>query len=299
MNPPASNRPYYTGMLCVAVTSLGWGLNWPAMKYLIQECPPLFARGAAGLAAALGFYVLARLTHERRTAHDTPARTVMLGAFFNVFAWMGFATLSLRWLTAGQGALIVYTMPIWTALWAWALRGARPTLQALAGLGLSILGLAVLFGGGDTGGPPLVGVVAALAAAVLFGLSSVILKPPRDIPPFTLLAWQLAAGSLPMLLIDLWIARPSLAAISPLGWSLLAYMAVFPMGVCYLAWFGALRRLPATTASAGTMLTPLIGAYAGAVSLGEPFGARELVAVVLTIGGVLLVMGRRSGAIAS
>jgi len=33
--------------------------------------------------------------------------------FLTVFAWMGFTTLSLRWLSAGREALLVYTMPVW------------------------------------------------------------------------------------------------------------------------------------------------------------------------------------------
>jgi drug/metabolite transporter (DMT)-like permease len=42
------------GLLCLAVTAVGWGLNWPIIKLVLQEWPPLFARGSAGGVAALG-----------------------------------------------------------------------------------------------------------------------------------------------------------------------------------------------------------------------------------------------------
>jgi drug/metabolite transporter (DMT)-like permease len=32
---------------------------------------------------------------------------------------MGLSTLSLLWLDAGQGALLVYSMPIWATILAW------------------------------------------------------------------------------------------------------------------------------------------------------------------------------------
>ena len=41
------------GFICLLVTSVGWGLNWPAMKVLLRELPPLFARRAAGSVAGL------------------------------------------------------------------------------------------------------------------------------------------------------------------------------------------------------------------------------------------------------
>ena len=31
----------------LAVTSVGWGFNWPVTKYLLSELPPLTMRGTA------------------------------------------------------------------------------------------------------------------------------------------------------------------------------------------------------------------------------------------------------------
>jgi drug/metabolite transporter (DMT)-like permease len=42
-----------TGLIYLLITAIGWGLNWPAMKILLREWPPLFSRGVAGLVAAL------------------------------------------------------------------------------------------------------------------------------------------------------------------------------------------------------------------------------------------------------
>jgi drug/metabolite transporter (DMT)-like permease len=47
------------------------------------------------------------------------------------------------------------------------------------------------------------------------------------------------------------------------------------MGVCYLAWLAALRRLPAETAAVATLLTPIIGVSAAAIALGETSGVRK------------------------
>ena len=33
------------GLLFLAITSVGWGFNWPINKYLLSELPPLTMRG--------------------------------------------------------------------------------------------------------------------------------------------------------------------------------------------------------------------------------------------------------------
>ena len=49
MRPIADPGSRGAGIACLLVTAIGWGLNWPAMKQLMLELPPLFARGVAGL----------------------------------------------------------------------------------------------------------------------------------------------------------------------------------------------------------------------------------------------------------
>ena len=41
-----------------------------------------------------------------------------------------------------------------------------------------------------------------------------------------------------------------------------------------------------------TLLTPLVGVVAAALALGEPLGAREALALALTLGGVALALGK-------
>ena len=69
-------------------------------------------------------------------------------------------------------------------------------------------------------------------------------------------------------------------------------MATFAMGICYLTWFVALRRLSPAVASTGMLLVPLTGTLSASLALGEPLGAREVLATALTLGGVVLALKR-------
>lgn len=220
----------------------------------------------------------------------------MIAAFFNVTIWMGFSTLSMQWLSAGQGAQLVYTMPIWAVLLAWPITGQRPTPASVLGLGLCLAGVMMLLGNDNAslGMSKALGVFFALAAAVLFALATVALKQPTLLP-LANAVWQLGIGSLPMLAYGWLFESPDLARVTAVGWSVFIYMVLVPMGICYVAWFYALKKLPPTTASISTLLTPIVGVLAGAAMLGEPIGINEFSALALTLTGVACALiNRRS-----
>jgi drug/metabolite transporter (DMT)-like permease len=274
------------------VTALGWGLNWPIIKLILREWPPLFARGTAGLVAALGLAVMARMRGERLAVPLSAVGRLSAAAALNVFAWMGFSTMAMVWLSVAEGTLLVYTMPIWATLLAWPLRGARPTFRDLAALALGLTGIGVLLAGFDfaLGAGKLPGILLALGAAVLFAFGTVVGVSAILLPPIALTAWQVGLGCLPMVVVGLLFEEPRFAALSPAGWASMAYMTAIPMGVCYLSWFVASRRLPPATASMGMLLVPLVGVISAAPIVGEPIGTREMLALMLTLGGVCLAV---------
>jgi drug/metabolite transporter (DMT)-like permease len=83
------------------------------MKIAMHDWPPLFARGCAGLAAALGLAIIAAVRGQNLLPSRSLAPRLALGAAINVFAWMGVTALALLWLTVAQAALLTFSMPIW------------------------------------------------------------------------------------------------------------------------------------------------------------------------------------------
>ena len=176
----AARRDKWIGFLCLGVTAFGWALNWPLMKLLLQQWPPLFSRGLAGVASALILFSIAK---ARGQALEVPREAVprlLFASFTNVFAWMGFGTVAMKFVPVGEGALIVYTMPIWATLLAWPLAGIRPKLVDIAALVLGIGGIAVLLGGNGLSfdGGRIVGIVLLFSAAILFAIGNILNRAP-------------------------------------------------------------------------------------------------------------------------
>lgn len=244
-------------------------MNWPILKLLLRDWPPLFSRDIAGTAAGL---ILAGIAVWRDGLRHRRTET----------------------LTIGEGAVVVYTMPIWATLFAWPIPGIRPTLRDAAALLLGLAGLVVLLGqyGFALSPDKITGILLALGSATLFALGGVLSRTPLPMPPMSLVAWQVGLGCFPMIILGLMCERPDIGALTTVGWCSLIYMTLGPMGICYLTWFATLRRLPPATAAMGTLVVPVMGVIGAAALLGEPLGLRELIAMTLTLGGVTLALRR-------
>src|SRR6516165_4455053 len=252
----SARRDRSIGFLCLCITAFGWALNWPLMKLLLQQWPPLFARGLAGVCAAL---ILAALAKSRRQSLAVPREVIprlLFASFTNVFAWMGFSTMAMKFVTVGEGALIAYTMPIWAMLFAWPFLHMRPTIRDVSALVLGVAGVALLLSGNGFafGAAKLLGIALALSCAILFALGNVLNRKQLPMPPLVVVAWQVGLGCLVMLILGVIFERPNYAALTPLGLGSFVYMMLIPMGVCYVTWFETLRRLPPTSASTGMLL---------------------------------------------
>ena len=279
------------GLTFLAITSVGWGFNWPVTKYLLSELPPLTLRGSSGV---IGAALLALLALLSRQSLHVPRwmwpRIVLLGVL-NVTAWMVLMGLALLWLPASEAALIAYTMPVWASLLAWPVLGERPTLLRTIALLMAFAGLASIMGGNGLSASmqKLPGIIMALCGAIGFAVGTVLAKRrPILLPPIPAAAWQIGIGCLPVAVAGLLIETTNVSAVTETGWALLVYSVVGQFCIAYVSWFAALARLPASVAAIGTMAVPVIGVVTSALALHEPLGPGQIAALIFTLAGVAL-----------
>jgi drug/metabolite transporter (DMT)-like permease len=289
--PPARARITPAGLMFLAITSVGWGFNWPVTKFLLGELPPLILRGSTGVVGAALLAGLAVLSGQSLRVPRELWPRLVLAAFLNVACWMVLMGLALLWLPASEAALIAYTMPVWASLLAWPVLGERPTVLRSFALVMAFAGLAVIMGGNgfSASAAKLPGILMALTGAIGFALGTVLAKKlPLQLPPIPAAAWQIGLGCFPVAVAGLLIETTHIEKVTELGWWLLSYSIVIQFCIAYVSWFAALARLPASVAAIGTMAVPVIGVVASAIALHEPLGLTQIVALVFTLAGVVL-----------
>jgi drug/metabolite transporter (DMT)-like permease len=137
----------------------------------------------------------------------------------------------------------------------------------------------------------LLGDLMIVSGGALWAATTLLVKATRllQVPPEKALGYQVAV-SIPILGFAAWISGETLTRIpGPLALSLMAYQAIWVVGLTFLLWFGLVKTYSASKLSAFTFITPLFGVVASYFimhdSLTLAFGA----AALLVIAGLYLV----------
>jgi drug/metabolite transporter (DMT)-like permease len=280
------------GLVLLVGLSFAWGLNWPFMKIVLQEIPLWTFRAWSCVAAGLMLLALGRLTGGR--VKPTPAewRPIIVGAVFNVTIWHVFVALGIMKMASGHAAVLAFTMPLWSAIISVAFLGEKMSGRVALALVLGIGGIVVLLSRdfSAVGASPL-GAVFMLTASVGWAIGTLYQKRQRfTVGTLALAGWQLALGTVPMFVILPFAEGVHFPQASAAAWGAATYTTVVALVFAYFAWFKIVSLFPASVAGIGTLLTPVIGMVSGAVVLGEPFGWREILAVILIGSALVLVL---------
>lgn len=296
-NHTRSTRLSAEGILLLIGLAIGWGINWPIMKFIIQEIPPLSFRGFCLLLGGLGILAIARVTGLNLQIPKGYTQKMLWVCALNIIGWNVLATYGLSFLPAGRSALLGYTMPIWAVLLSiWILRD-KFTLR---------LGIALLLGAGGIlalmsesllswfGGPLkhdlLIGAVLMIIAAWSWASGTVLMKR-WQIPMHSvaLTGWLLLLASIPILTAAFFIDGLPQKMPSTLTLWGVVYNVFFAFMFCYWAWVRLVSLVPVSVSSLSSLITPLIGVVSGIVLLGEHPGWPEFSATALILGAVAVV----------
>jgi drug/metabolite transporter (DMT)-like permease len=257
-------------LLLVALCLL-WGTTWPLMKIALQDIPPLSMRTMTAALGALSLLVICLVTRRslrvaatKDWGHLFVISVLNIGAFSLLSAYAQVAAATSR------VTILIYTMPIWTVLLAWVLLRERPNTRQVLAVILCALGLVVLIYPLAAKGVPL-GLLLAVAAGLSWGAGTVYVKWARvDLDPLAFAFWQLVIAFL-VIAACLIIVDGRLDLDHAHAGSLLAtvYAGVIGSGIAYALWFEIIRRLPAGTASLGTLGIPVVGVISTILIVGE------------------------------
>jgi len=280
------------GLLLLALLAIGWGLNWPIMKIVLRDVPPLSFRGGCLLFGGLGVLLLGRLDGQSMAVPRQAFGKLAMLTLTNIIGWNALMIYGVGLMPSGRAALLGYTMPLWSAAFAvWLLHDSLSP-RRLLGLGLGLAGVVALMGADRRllGGAPL-GALCMLGAAMSWGLGVVLLKRyALAMATTSLTGWTMLLGALPMIAGALLLETGEWRAIGVWPAFGLGYNIVVAFMFCYWAWNRIVLMVPVAVSSLSSLVTPVIGVLGGMWLLGEQPGWNELLGAGLVLGALATVL---------
>ena len=274
-----------------------WGLQQVLIKATLAEVPPMFQASLRlwGATALLWLWCVVRgvsvFTRDASLKAGLLAGSLFAAEFACIY-------IGLQHTTASRLTVFLYTSPFWVAvlvpLW---VRSEK--LRGWQWLGLVCAFAGVVFalreGFAGNGVTTLRGDVLALAAGMLWGLTTVVIRASSlaKISAEKLLFYQLGVSAICFPLLSLALGEAWVWQFSPFAITSLFLQTVVGAFASYLAWMWMLGHYPATKISVFVFLTPLFALLFGALWLKENVTPALLAALGAVAVGIVLVNRQR------
>jgi drug/metabolite transporter (DMT)-like permease len=266
-----------TAKLLVVLLAFAWGFNWIAAAVALRELSPWSLRFAgAGIGTTILFCAAMLTGHSLKIPRGEHVH-IMVAGFFNVATFQVLSSFAQISGATTRAIIITYSMPIWATILSRLVLGEKLTAVRLLAFALCIGGVGVLvwplFAAGF---PP--SVFYSLGCALSWAFATVYIKWAKvTIEPLANAAWQLlfgfafiAAGTFAF------EGYPHLWPVHGEAITAVLFVGIIGVGLAHFLWWSIVGRLPAITASLGSLLVPVIGVSASAFLLGERLTASDI-----------------------
>lgn len=288
-----SSRSSAFAYVALAAVCLFWGTTYLGIRMALESFPPAvlvslryFISGGLLLAAA-----------RVQGAHLPRGRELRSAALSGILI-IGIGNGALSWaeqlVPSGLASLILTVSPFWFVIFEALLPGGvklhAPTIW---GMVIGFAGTALLFlpGIGSTGFSPrtLAGFAILQVGCIAWCLGSIVQRrQPTRAHPFVTGAVQQMASSLAFLPVALAVPHGPIVWHARAIWAV-AYLVVFGSIVGYSAYAYSIARLPVAIVSIYPYVNSIVAVALGWLFYKEPFGRRELLAMVIVFLGVGIV----------
>ncbi|MBX2878605.1 MAG: DMT family transporter [Granulosicoccus sp.] len=277
-------------LLCVGLL---WGLNWPALKFMMAELPVFTIRAIAFPCAALVLVIIALLQGHSLFVVRGQRIPLILTSIFLILGFNMLTSLGQSLTEASTAAIIAYTMPAITAALSAIYLREHLDQRILTAIALGMCGLAVLAYQDFVSlvSSP-TGLIVMLLAAISWAIGNVMVKATDwTLHPAAFAAWLFTIATMISWPIVLFLEPidqlriPSASVIATMVFHVLG-----PMVTGYLLWSTLLSRLPATVAALSILTAPVVGVVSAVFFLGDSLTAPKIVSLSLIIMSIIITL---------
>ena len=273
------------------LAAIFWGLNFAATKYAADFLPQLFIVAFRFVGGGLVLFLVLRILEpESRLRRKDILPMAALGCFGIGAAQTAF-TFGISLTSAASTGLVFTTAPVWGMVLGFVLGLERPSWRGVVGVGLCILGVAIVFYGGlSSVEDSLLGDLVILLAAVSVGAYTVFSMPVLERhSPLAVATYPTLFGGPAILVLSLpYLGDVEWGSLGVGPWAALVYSAILATAFAFAAWQRGISRIGANRVLVYQYLITLTGVTSGIVFFGENLSFEKIVGGVVILVGVYL-----------
>ncbi|HZU12536.1 MAG TPA: drug/metabolite exporter YedA [Chloroflexota bacterium] len=276
--------------LALLALYLIWGSTYLAIRIAVETVPPFLMSGARFLVAGIVLFVFLRVRGAPVPTLRQWMGAGMVGALL-LAGGNGLVGFAEQDVASGLAALLIATVPIWSALFA-RLWGVGTNRLEVAGLLLGLAGVGLLNLGSGLQGHPLAALVLLLAACS-WAFGSVWSRHLPLPPGMMASATEMLVGG--ALMVAVGVVRGEHLPAAPSAASLWAMLYLVAVGslIAYSAYTYLLRTVRPALATSYAYVNPVVAILLGALLAGERVTPLEVVALAVILAAVaLVILGR-------
>ncbi|MEA2420887.1 MAG: hypothetical protein QOE60_3093 [Thermoleophilaceae bacterium] len=272
-----------------------WSSTWVAIKFGLEDCPPLLG---AGLRFAVAGLALLVMTAATRRPLRTDFRLAALLGLFPFALTYGLVYWGEQYIPSGLAAVLFAVLPLYVALLGAAVLPDQPLrARVILGVLIAISGLALAFAESIDLGDADLAVLGAAALAVSplgAAIGNIAIKlRAGELRAVVLNGWAMLGAGLALLAISALAESWGEAAWTAKSVGSIAYLALVGSAVPFVGLTVLLRHISAQAMSFLAMLLPFGALVFGATLYDESITGRALGGAALVAAGLLIAQAQR------
>jgi drug/metabolite transporter (DMT)-like permease len=280
-------------IFALALVCFFWGTTWLGAKEGVRRMPPLQMASIRQIIAG-SCYVIFFLIKGAKLPKGKEWVTVIILSFLNFAMSNGLSTWGIKYISAGLGAIMGATFPLWlVVIGLFSVREKIP-LKAIIGFAFGFAGVCVIFYEhlqDFFNANFRFGILLSLIAAWTWAFGTLYTKKQAANfnPYFSLGLQMLISGICLFTFANLSGNAVSLSQIPWQSWAAISYLVIFGSIITFIAYLYALQNLSTEQVSIYAYINPVVAVLLGSLIFNERLSLFIIIGGLITIMGVYLV----------
>jgi drug/metabolite transporter (DMT)-like permease len=280
--------------IALGITSTVWGTSWIASRIAVQNAPPLevaaIRQGIAGILFTGFFLIKGEKIPQPKEMLWLAGMSILLFVSAN-----GFATVGVKYISGGLGALIAALYPLSVVLIERIFyRNTKITGLTFIGILLGILGIAIVFYDNafhNQKAGYLIGILFSIVAMLSWSVGTIFIARKKiNVNPYFAIGWEMLFAS-----FFLFMMAGSSGTMVPITsipsetWVAIGYLVAMGSVVAVVAFLYTMKHLEPSVAALYAYINPIVAIMIGSILIKEPLTKEIIFGALITLVGVYIV----------